>query len=122
MQITIPDNLIEKLIGGIMNNFPEASAGNALACIGWRYFDTKHPDGARFVFSDGDMKECKDYTLHKPELLKAFPLMFSKWPKGCTPLPKQWNDEAIDDWLCQADAMDFDAFVQLAIFGEVIYG
>jgi hypothetical protein len=34
-----------------------------------------------------------------------------------------FNDtEVLEDWLCEADAWDFDAFIQLAIFGEVIYG
>ena len=48
-----------------------------------------------------------------------------KWLGGLTQVPANLlggDIEAIDDWICQADAFDFDAFVQLAIFGEVLYG
>ena len=108
----------EFLARGIMENFPEASAGSSLECRGWHYDD--------WVYTFVDEEEAKTYTLDKPTLLAAVPLMFSEeWLPGLTPVPANLLDgteETIGDWLCQADATDFDAFIQLAIFGEVIYG
>lgn len=124
MQITMTVQLSERvlmfLIKGIMENFPEASAGSSMRCYGWKY--------AAMQFDFQDSETGTEYRLEKVALLKAVPLLFSdKWPKGCTPLPnlnvsEAKQMEALDDWLCQADAMDFDAFVQLACLGDVIYG
>ena len=126
MEIKVPieDTLVEKIVRGIMDNFPEASAGSALRCVGWRY------DDMRFVFQDCEADEPAkgNHTLTKEVLMAAFPLLFTnKWPKGCTPVPEVSTDKVNserewDDWLCAADATDFDAFVQLAIFKDVIYG
>lgn len=119
LEIELSDELIEKVVCGIMDNFPEASSGSALVCTNWRYFD--HPQGARFIFDDGETGAT--YILDKSKLLQAFPLIFTeKWPKGCTQPPFSNNWETWEEWLCQADATDFDAYVQLACFGEVIYG
>jgi hypothetical protein len=113
--IAIPDSLIESTVKSIMANFPEASQGNALVCDGWNY--------DAWLFGFQDMEEDRHYTLDKAQLIAAFPLLFSpEWPKGCTPPPLSADPEKWNDWLCQADATDFDAFVQLAIFDEVIYG
>ena len=115
MQITIdlPDSLVRKIITGIMENFPEAN--QTLRCIGWQYAKLK------FRFSDDEDGKC--YNLTEQELTKAFALIFTdKWPKGCAKVPVSNDPEVWDDWLCQCDAVDFDAFVQLAIFSEVIYG
>ncbi len=115
LTITIPADVIEQVVKDIMANFPEASAGCALCCIGWKY------DEWRFRFEDGDSGKIHD--LDKAKLLAAFPLMFTdKWPKGCTRPIASADAEAWNDWLCQADATDFDAFAQLACLGEVIYG
>lgn len=115
MTITIPDDVKKQVVKGIMENFPEASSGCALRCTGWRY------EKMEFTFEDSE--EGKKHELTEAKLLAAFPLIFTnKWPKGCTqPIAKD-DLESWEDWLCQADANDFDAFVQLAIFGEVIYG
>ena len=111
---TISDEVVDKVIHGIMENFPEASSGNELRCSGWSYDDLKFD----FVDSDENI-----YHVNKKDLLKAFKLAFtSKWPKGCTSLPLTNDWDIWDDWLCQSDAQDFDAFVQLACLGEVIYG
>jgi hypothetical protein len=111
----IPDSLVESTVKSIMENFPEASQGSALRCVSWRY------DAWLFKFADDE--EQKHYVLDKAKLLAAFPLICTdKWPKGCTQPPSAWTEESADDWLCQCDAMDFDAFAQLACLGEVIYG
>ena len=114
IELRIPSVLVEKIVRGIMDNFPEAAQGNELRCFSWKY------DDMLFWFEDS---ENKRFDLDKAKLLAAFPLLYTdKWPKGCTapPFSDQWA--AWDDWLCQADATDFDAFVQLACLGEVMYG
>jgi hypothetical protein len=98
-----------------MENFPEASHGCALVCTRWKY------DAWEFRFED--VETGIEYNLDKAKLLAVFPLMlFDKWPKGCTPPPASIDTEVWDDWLCNADAISFDAFAQLACLGEVIYG
>lgn len=115
MKIQISNELTESTVRGIMDNFPEASHGCALRCIAWKY------DEWSFRFLDEE--SGKEYRLEKADLLKAFPLIFTdKWPKGCIQPPASADTEAWDEWLCQCDATDFDAFAQLACLGEVIYG
>lgn len=115
IQLDIPDSLVRKIITGIMENFPEASGGNSLLCIGWKY------EALEFKFVDSE--EEKKYNVGPGALNHAFDLMFAgAWPKGCTQPPFSANWEDWENWLCQSDTTDFDAFVQLAIFGEVIYG
>jgi len=115
MQITISQPVIDQVVRGIMENFPEASQGCALRCVGWKY------DAMRFRFEDGETGET--YALDQPKLLAAFRFLFTdKWPKGCQPPPAADDAERWDDWLCRCDAVDFDAFAQLACLGEVIYG
>lgn len=108
----------EHLVKGMMESFPEASMPN-LVCQRWGY------DKWKYEFVDHE-EDGKIHKLGKAQLLAAVPLMFTdKWLGGLTQVPANLLDgdiEAIDDWLCQADAFDFDAFVQLAIFGEVLYG
>lgn len=111
----IPDSLVESTVKSIMENYPEASGGSCMKCISWKY------DAWWFTFIDDETE--LEYKLDKAKLLAAFPLIFTdKWPKGCTQPPPVWTEESADDWLCQCDAIDFDAFVQLACLGEVIYG
>lgn len=116
VSIVIPGTVVEMVCKSISENFPEASSGCTLLCVGWKY------DAWRFTFVDTEDAD-KKYVTTREMWLKAFPLLFTdKWPKGCTkPLasadPDQWGD-----WLCQADATDFDAFAQLVCLGEVIYG
>jgi hypothetical protein len=111
--ITIPETQIDKIIDDIMANFPEAA--QCVSCIGWKY------DACKFTFYDDE--EGKKYVLDREILRKTFPLLYSeKWPKGLKAAPTTADADAWDDWLCQSDAWSFDAFVQLAMFGEVIYG
>ena len=111
--IEFPNDLINKIVDGIMENFPEASA--TLQCIGWKY------DQRKFTFVDSESGER--YNLTEERLHRGFSLMFTNyWPKGCTRVPMSTDWETWDEWLCQSDATDFDAFVQLCCFGRVIYG
>jgi hypothetical protein len=109
----------EQLVRGIMDNFPEAGRCNVLQCIRANY--------SKLDFTFVDDEQDTHHPLDKAKLLAAVPLIFTnKWPKGCTKTasintPSVTQDD-VDDWLCTADAQDFDAFIQLAILGEVIYG
>lgn len=115
IEMEISEEVIEKVIRGIMDNFPEASSGTSLICTRYKY-DILSFD---FVDIETDFK----YLVTKNKLRDAFPLLFTdKWPRGCTAPPISNNPEIWDDWLCQADATDFDAFVQLVCLGKVIYG
>jgi hypothetical protein len=116
IEIELSDELVKKIITGIMENFPEASSGSVLACTGWDYANLK------FCFVDGEHENRKIH-IDKTHLENALQLVFSThWPKGCTPPPMSANWDDWDNWLCQCDATDFDAFAQLACLGEVIYG
>ena len=113
IEFDFPDSLIETVVRGMMDNYPEASA--TLACRELDYEQCHF----RFLYHETG----KTYDLNLPALTSAFPLLFTdKWPKGCTQPPASTAPDAWDNWLCQADAIDFDAFVQLACLGEVIYG
>lgn len=108
----------EVIIRHIVENYPEASAGNSLRCTKFNY------DALEFEFADGESE--KTYTLKAEDWNRALDLLLDvphKWPRGCTPQPSRaFNTEQWDDWFCRIDAMDVDAFCQLAVFGEVIYG
>lgn len=115
LSVTIPEAQVDRILRDIMENFPEASHGNALRCEGWEY------NSLKFTFYDEE--QDRTHAVDKAALLKAFPLMFGDaWPKGLRRPPLSEKAQAWDDWFEQTDATDFDAFVQLAIFGEVIYG
>ena len=111
------DAIKNQFIKGVMENFPEASG--FLICIKWKY------DEMNFKFKEylGDGTSTI-HELNMEKLLAAIPVAKERWPIGCTLFNQEmWEDEGtMDHWLCQADATDFDAFVQLAIFGDVVYG
>ena len=105
----------EQFIQSVMENFPESA--ECLRCTKWNY--------KKLEFNFFDEEEEKKYSVNKEKLLAAIPLIFTdKWGKGLTKVPANLlqDTEVLEDWLCEADAWDFDAFIQLAIFGEVIYG
>lgn len=113
IEMAIPESVVELVVKGILENMPEASS--AFQCRRWRYEEWD------FVFYD--YEEKKEYRLNKAQWLAAFPLLFSdKWPAGCTKPPFSAELSVWNDWLCECDATDFDAFVQLACMSEVIYG
>lgn len=110
---TIPATVIETVVKGIMENMPECS--QSMDCLSWKYEE--------WCYKFRDHEDGKVYVLDKEKLLATFPLLFSdKFPKGLIPPPQSADEQEWDDWLCQSDVVTFDAFVQLAIFGEVIYG
>ncbi|NBW35477.1 MAG: hypothetical protein EBR30_10760 [Cytophagia bacterium] len=111
------EEIEEQFIQGIMGNFPEAAG--YLLCIRWKY------DEMLFTFREyHDDGKVEHHELNREKLLAAIPVAKEKWPRGCTQFyADMWTaEDSMDDWLCQADATDFDAFVQIAIFGELVYG
>jgi hypothetical protein len=115
MDNNVAPDVVEKIVAGIMENFPEADCGSSLRCILWGYKD--------WNFEFWDDETGKRYQLSKEKLIAAFPLLFTdKWDKHLTRPPSNGDWDTWEEWLCQSDATDFDAYVQLAIFGEVIYG
>src|SRR4051812_18413136 len=115
IELDIPDRIIESVVKGILENYPEAALGSCIQCIKWKY------DDWQFEFIDSETGE--KYSPTKDDFLKVFPSIFTaKWPKGCTRPPSSTEEEIWDEWLGQCDATDFDAFIQLVCLGEVIYG
>ena len=113
LHVVISDETIENVVHDIMENMPECSS--SYDCVKWKYKEL------HFEFIDYDSKQ--KHTLNKEKLLAAFPLLFTdKWPKGLLKPPHSNDMDKWDDWFSQSDATSFDAFVQLAIEGEVIYG
>jgi hypothetical protein len=113
--LELPDDLVENTVKNILENYPEAGQGLAIQCTRWNY------DKWDFVFRDGE--SGKAYRPKKEDFIKAFPLIYSdKWPAGLPKPPTTANHEAWDNWLCNCDAFAFDAFIQLVLLGEVIYG
>ena len=118
--ITIDRENALKIVDDIMASFPECS--QTLQVQNWDY--------KRRLFSVFDDDEGKLHKISEIDLLKGFKLMFDpgKWPKGlafppaCSTYDKKDPSNAWDRWLCKADATDFDAFLQLAVLGEVVYG
>jgi hypothetical protein len=116
--ITIPDEVALKIIDDIMANFPEAS--QTLRVTVWKYKERK--------FSVEDTEDGGKYLITEKELLKGFQLMFEsgKWPKGLPfpPACAEYDSKSgpWDRWLGEADCETHDAFLQLAVLGEVIYG
>lgn len=113
---TIPATLVDEIIDGVMGNYPEANDSNCLQCVHWKYKLCK------FKFIDTEDDE-KVYLLDRDKLAAVIPLLWTpKWPRGCTKPPAPDADaQAWNDWACQCDNTDHDAFVQLACFGETIY-
>jgi hypothetical protein len=111
---TFPPGFVRSIIKGFMDNYPEASM--TLKCERWDY------DKLQFTFWDSE--EGKRYKIGELELVQAFELLFTdKWPRGLTTPPLSDDEEAWDArFWSHTDAIDADAFAQLAIFGKVIYG
>lgn len=115
-EVEIDDEFVDSVIGDITDNLPEAC--QSFDCSGWDY-KTK-------TFRFYDYEEDEAFTLGIDDFRSAFRLMFTdKWPRGLTKPPLAADDSKgeWDNWLCQhCDGDSIDAFVQLARFGEVIYG
>lgn len=109
------DTTIRSVISDITSNFPECA--QSYACETWKYNDLR--------FSFRDLEDGKVHVVQEPELRKAFGLMFTKMDgkMPCAPpCPTSDDEDKWESWLCNADANTFDAFIQLAIEGDVIYG
>lgn len=109
----------EHFVKELMENFPDASDCSALRCSSWNYKECK------YTFVDDEDEKRIIYRVDLEKLLKAIPLMFSsKWGCGLTKVPRNAfaSEDNAEDLLCNFDAYDMSAFVQLAIFGEVVYG
>jgi len=50
IELRIPSVLVEKIVRGIMDNFPEAAQGNELRCFSWKY------EVMLFWFEDSEIK------------------------------------------------------------------
>ncbi len=119
--IIIPVSVALLIIDDIMANFPEAS--QTLQVTSWRYKER--------IFLVEDTEAGDQHQVDEAALLKGFVLMFvpGKWPKGLTFPPASGEYAGTSDmespwaqWLLQADCHTHDAFLQLAVFGEVRYG
>lgn len=113
ISLDIPDARVETAVREILSNFPDCVS--SVGCTKWDY------ENWAFAFVDPETRTR--YAPTKQQFIDAFPLMYTdKWPKGCTAPPLSFTDDALDDWLCLCDATDFDAYLQLVLFGEVVYG
>lgn len=123
--ISIPESTALKVIDDIMANFPEAS--QSLRVCNWNYKERKFSIRDVEEADDSTESGCKEYMITEADLLKGFKLMFDpgKWPAGLAfpPACGEYSENGPwDRWLGNADATDHDAFLQLAVLGEVIYG
>lgn len=96
----------EPLAREIMENVPLYSL--SLTCTEWKY------DEGRFTFVDDDQDGTgKIYTLTVKDIARALKLYFN-----------EVFDDRIDELLDAGnwDASMVDEIIQLAVFGEVVYG
>lgn len=115
LNVTIPDTLIERIVKSIMENCPEAS--QSMRCLKYKYED--------WIYKFQDYEDGAVYTLDKAKLLATFPLLYTEPWRKCKGLkqPLTTDNEADwDEWLGNFDGDNIDGFIQMAIFGEVIYG
>ena len=104
----------EKFIRDCYDNFPEAS--QSLVCTGWKY------KKFLFVFLDPE-EEGKEHVIRLADAIRGFRLFVQAVDSGKLPglgLPADYLN--LEDGPGIMDASCFDAMVQMAIFGEVIYG
>ena len=109
----------EYFVKELMENFPDACEGSCLRCVRWKY------KTCEYTFVDDESEDQKRYDVDLEKLLKAVPLLFSsKWGCGLTEVPRNAfaSRENAEDLLCNFDAYDMQAFIQLAIFKQVIFG
>lgn len=128
LKVEVSEEKIEKLIRGVMENYPEASS-MSLQCV---EFDYKN---CLFKFWDVE-EEGEDgrevyHDVDYPKLRKGFETLMNIalgrvegerfFIAGWDPVgffdPDSWGD-----WICTWDAGAADGLVQCAVFGEVIYG
>ena len=101
-----------QLIKSAMENYPEAGRGNSLICVGWNY------EKMSFYFVDEETD--KRHKVDMASLKKGFKIFLKIIEEG-----EYFNNGVAPNLLSEGydwDAQDYDALVQCAIFGEVIYG
>jgi len=104
---------IDEIIKSAMENYPEASSGNCLRCLGWNY------EKMEFTFLDEETD--RRHSINLKNLKKGFKILLKivedgKYLNSVGQVPNFLAKNY--DW----DAQDYDALVQATIFGEVIYG
>jgi len=114
------DEEFEKLAEDIWGNFPEASSGSALQCVGWNYKEWK------FSFVDSEAEDEKGVHPPKPKTLvttreKCLGAVASFL---VLKMRGQLKGISIEDYhdAGEYDAIAADAIAQLAVLGDVIYG
>ena len=113
IEIDIPDEKLKELANDIMQNYPEYSSPS-LHCTNWKYKEGKY----KFV----DIEENKTYVVTIDDIVKALPKFIDGIMKG------RWKFCGFDGTtVLRLDGGDYDsdstdAVIQLAIFGDVIYG
>lgn len=129
LSVTISKETALKIIDDIMANFPEAS--QSLRVCNWNYKERKFSIRDVEEADDSTESGCKEYMITEADLLNGFKLMFEpgKWPHGLTFPPASAvyggtldNTSPWGGWFNKTDVVDYDAFLQLAVLGEVIYG
>ena len=107
------DMTAEQMVRELYQNFPEASAGSALRCVGWKY--------EAFLFYFEDEETGKKHTVTLAAALAGFRRLVKDVQlrgalKGCGFAA----DFAVspDSW----DGIGIDALAQYAVFGKAIYG
>jgi hypothetical protein len=103
----------EKMVRELYENFPEASTGSALRCVGWKY------EAFKFWFIDEE-DAGKKYFVGITKAVAGFRKMVKAVQRGELKglfLPAGFEYES-GDW----DAPAIDALAQFALFGEAIYG
>jgi hypothetical protein len=111
-EIVLSDEEAKRIVREAMENFPEASSPS-LPCVHWKY------EEMQFVFiEDNDENQVK-HTVNEEMLVKGLRTLLKLSVQGKyhnNDFPNGFEDTS--NW----DATDFDALVQCAIFGEIIYG
>lgn len=100
-------------IYSLLENLPEYTPCG-LDCVKWKYnlrtYTFRDEDGVEHVL-DSAKVEALVTKLETMDL-----------PRGLTPLPRSPSADAWEDWECQSDADTVDYLVQMALFGEIVYG
>jgi hypothetical protein len=94
-------------------NFPEASMGSDLRCIGWSYGDKSKV----FKFAFYDVGEDKEHVIGLKEACEGVDKFFELKSQGCL---GGFRGNILDTG--DYDTDDFDAIAQLACLGKIIYG
>lgn len=98
----------------VCENFPEASI--SLQCVKWDY------EAGEFIFKELDSD--KSHVVSEEDIEKALPLFFEglndKWYFDYVSVPESEDD--FNDTACDLDGLAIDTIMQIAIFGEIVYG